>query len=158
MSRYPKNFIQDLGVENLALLPPWATYEGNAPDLQHLKQVTFPAARAQELVYVGERENVWVEDEAGNRWQPWLAVMILEVDAHGNPVLDGYTDAPSIPEHAPGTTMTTADLGSVGMTDAKLASLAKSELAETYKPEPVGPSKRRKEIYDRVMAALYATD
>lgn len=157
--RYPEGrYWQSLDPEDVKLLPAWATYTGDAKDLQHLRLVTFPTNRAEDLVYIGERENIWVENEAGDRWNPWAAVPILELGPDGKPRVDGYTDAPPVEVLRPSEAMATWDLASVGMTDEKLASLAKTELGIDYDPPPVGPSRLRREIYERVMAAIYSRE
>jgi hypothetical protein len=145
------NLVQSLGAEELASLPPLFTYEGRDPELSHLLGLLMPTARAEELVYVGERENIWVESYDGKRWQPWKNVWITEYDAQGRVILPKHEP---IPERGPDA-MSTGDLAGLGMTDAALAELAMKYLQEEWAPDRPGPSDLRRALFDRVMAKVY---
>jgi hypothetical protein len=151
MPRYPANYAQDLDAETLKRLPKFATYEGDAPDLKHLRGLVLETATVEQLVYPGERDNVFVEDEDGTRHRPWRFVEIVELDANGSPVIPPVEP---IPERGPDA-MSSGDLGALGMTDQDLIDLAKSELGEVYEPDRPGPSDLRRSIYNRVMAAIH---
>ena len=153
--RYPANFVQTMPADDLARLPKWCTYEGDAPDLKHLLNLVFETKTIESLVYVGERENIVVQDVVtGERTRPWKFVEIVELDASGKPVVSGYTNADPIPKRK-ADAMSRADLASLGMTDADLIDLAKTELGEVYKPDRAGPSDLRRSIFDRVMARVH---
>lgn len=150
--RYAPNFTQSLPLEQLAKLPRWATYEGDAEDLQHLVGLELETATVEQLVYVGERENIYVTDEvSGDRWQPWKGIYITELDGAGNPVAPVFHEE-LVDRGA--NAMSMADLGALGLTDAALANMAKTELGEVYEPDRPGPSDVRRKIFDRVMAKV----
>lgn len=152
--KYPPNFVQDLSAEDLAALPRWCSYEGADPLLRHLKGLVLETARVQELVHVGERENIAVLHEDGGRSWPWRFVEVVELGPDGKPNVSGYTSADPIPKRGR-EAMSTADLASLGLTDAQLIELAKTELGEAYEPDRPGPSDLRRSIFDRVMAKLH---
>ena len=71
MTRLPGRLVQSIDAATLATLPKVATYEGPDPELSHLVGRFLPIECVESLVYIGERENVWVEDDQGVRWRPW---------------------------------------------------------------------------------------
>ena len=153
--KYGPNFKQDMPPEALAQLPEWCVYEGDAEDLRHLKGVLIPTADVERLVYVGEREGIWVVEKDGHRSRPWMGIWITEYDAKGNVVTKGYGDGThKLPKYGPNA-MSTADLSALGMTDSELAKAVKDEFGETYEPDRVGPSDRRRKFFDRLMAKWY---
>lgn len=154
MARYPHNFTQTMPAEMYATLPKLATYEGDAPDLKHLLGLQIPTHEIERVVYVGERENVYVENADGVRSQPWKGVWITEFDAHGKPVVRGY-DEPPVKASDPAKTMSTADLAARGFTDATLGDLARELLGVSWEPDRLGPSAKRLAMYQRVMAAAH---
>lgn len=152
MPRFPDNFKQDMAPEDLAELSEFCTYEGKAGDLRHLLGLKIPTARVQDVVYVGERENIWCTRRDGSRWRPWHSMEITEYDAHGNVVLDPQRKP--IPKFGP-RAMSTASLGALGLTDEKLDALAKEHLGESWEPDRPGDSDKRREMFDRVMAVMH---
>lgn len=150
--RYP-NHKQDLDPAALGNLPEFCEYEGAAPDLQHLRGVLIPTKDAARLVYVGERENLWVTDSTG-RWRPWMGVAMTEVSPDtGAPVAPTY-EYESLPKAVEG--MSRADLARYGMTDADLEKAARELLGERWvAPESGRASKERQEIFDRVQTASH---
>lgn len=150
--RYPDTFKQDIHPEDLKGLSEWCSYEGRAPDLQHLVGVLIPTVRVQDVVYVGERENIICTRKDGSRWRPWHAVEITEYDPEGNEVLDPLPPNP-IPVFG-SRAMSTASLGALGLTDHKLDLLAQEVLGERWDPDRPGDSDRRREMFDRVFAEL----
>ena len=106
----------------------------------------------QELVYVGERENIVVQLPNSALLRPWLGVWIYEVDESGNPKIPPIE--PIVEQTEP--TMSTADLASIGYTDADLDALSRDVLGAPWEPDRPGPSAARKRVYDAVMARLYS--
>ncbi len=92
--RYPPNFVQSIHPKKLAELPPFATYEGTAPDLLHLRGLPIRTTDIESVVYVGEREQVWVEMPDGDRRRPWASVWISERGPDGEPVVGEYKHEP----------------------------------------------------------------
>lgn len=155
MTRYPERFIQALAPEELDGLPPFASYEGEARDLQHLRGLVIPTKDVEKVVYVGERESVWVDDGDGNRWRPWMGCWITELDAEGNVVTKGYgADADPIPYIGPNP-MDRAELASLGFTDHTLGEALREVGGEDYAPDRPGPSQKRRDAFDRLMAAIW---
>lgn len=152
--RYPDNFVQSLEPEELERLPAFATYEGKAADLQHLTDMLIPTKDIEKVVYVGEREQVFVDMPDGTRRRPWAGCAITEYDPQGRVVVTGY-DEPLPPPRGP-RAMSTADLGALGFTDDWLTQHAKRLLGETYTPDRPGPSDIRRDVFDRVIAAAMA--
>lgn len=153
--RYGPNFIQSIDESEYENLPEHATYEGDAADLQHLVGRLIPTRDVEKVVYVGERENVWVTQPDGFRARPWYTCWIHELDANGNAIVDGYDEgAESIVERGENA-MSRADLSAVGYTDDDLRKMAKEELGEVYNPDRSGPSDLRRSTYDRVMAKVF---
>lgn len=150
--KYGPTFVQSIG--DVSVLPRFCCYEGSAPDLQHLRGLVLETATVEELVYVGEREAIVVDMPDGHPYRPWMHVMIVELDANGHPVVDGWKNAEPIPTFGP-RAMNTADLALLGFTDAKLGDLAKELLGEIYEPDRPGKSDVRRAMFDRVMAAAY---
>lgn len=147
--RYPDNFKQDLHPEELAQLPEVCRYEGDAPDLQHLKGLLIPTVDVQRLVYVGERENIYVDFPDGTSGRPWLGAWITELDPQGKVIVrndGGPSKAP--PKGA--RTMSTAELGALGYTDDDLARMAHEYLSEVWSPDRPGPSEKRRALWERV--------
>lgn len=154
-SPYPPNFIQSIHPKRLAELPPFATYEGTAPDLLHLRGLLIKTTDIEKVVYVGEREQVWVEREDGSRWRPWAGVWITELGPDGKPVVREDKHEP-LPVHGP-RAMNTLDLSLTGWNDDELMKAAK-KLGIDYTPERVGKSDLRREVYDRVVDLLATYD
>ncbi|MBX3221918.1 MAG: hypothetical protein KF795_15485 [Labilithrix sp.] len=155
MTRYASNFVQSLAAEEYARLPEFATYEGEADDLQHLKGLLIPTRDVEKVVYVGERENVWVEDAEGNRWRPWMGCWITEYDAAGNVVTKGYgADADPIPYIGPNP-MARLELASLGFTDHTIAQALKEHLDQDYEPDRPGGSQKRRDAYKRLMDVFW---
>lgn len=152
--RYGPNFVQRIDPTHLATLSPVAQYIGDAADLQHLRGVPLKTAEVEKLIYVGERENVLVDDQHGLPSFPWRYIMITELDENGRAVVDGYVNAPPLPTYGP-RAMSAADLRSLGMTDADLDALAQHYLGERWEPDRPGPSDARRAMFDRVMAASF---
>lgn len=143
----PTNFVQSIDSAVLAKLPKLATYEGEEPALRQFRGTYFPTTQVESLIPVGERENVWVEED-GLRWQPWKHVQIVELGPDGAPV---WHHEP-LPKDA-GKGMSIGDLGSLGLSDQDLIDLARELLGETYEPDRPGPSEKRADVYRRVLAA-----
>ncbi len=154
-SRYPPNFSQSIHPRKLAELPPFATYEGTAPDLLHLRGLLIRTTDIESVVYVGEREQVWVERPDGSRWRPWAGVWITELGPDGEPVVRKAKHEP-LPVFGP-RAMNTYDLQLEGWNDSELAKSAK-ELGIDYEPDRVGKSDLRREVYDRVIDLLATYD
>lgn len=147
------NFKQEMDPNSYAILPKLASYEGYAPDLQHLRGVYMKTVDVEKLVYVGELENVYVEEADGRRWQPWKGVNVIELNSKGEIDQSNWNyDEPIVP--AGPRAMATADLFALGWSDAMLEEQAKSLFNEKYEPDKVGKSDKRREMFDRVMAAL----
>lgn len=139
--------------EDFASLPKMCSYEGSAHDLAHLRGLLIPTREVEKLVYVGERENIYVDDAELGRMRPWMHVAIIELDDAGNPITTGWTNAPPIGPQDP-RAYSTAHIASLGMTDEELVRLAKEHLNEDYEPDGPGPSMKRREVYDRVLDKL----
>jgi hypothetical protein len=155
MTRYPERFSQSLAPEEYEHLPAFATYEGEAHDLRHLKGLLIPTRDIEKVVYVGERENVWVEDADGTRWRPWMGCWITELDAEGNVVMKGYgADADPIP-YIGSNPMGLAELASLGWTDITLGQALKVHLGEQYEPDRPGASQKRRDAYKRLMDVFW---
>lgn len=155
MPPYPDHFVQSLDPEELSALPPLASYEGEARDLQHLRGLLIPTKDVEKVVYVGERENVWVEDADGNRWRPWMGCWIAELDAAGNVVTKGYgDDADPLPYLGP-SPMDRAELARLGFTDHTLGEALKDHLGEEYEPDRSGASQKRRDAYRRLMDVFW---
>ncbi len=153
--RYPHNFVQHLEPSELPTYSKLCTYEGQAPDLQHLKGLLLEMATVEEIVYVGERENIYAELPDGTRLRPWAGIHITELDAEGNPVKPtGYGGGHGIPKRGPDA-MSRSELNALGMTENELVEHAKTLLGEVYTPEPSGPSDRRRSIYQKVAEVLF---
>lgn len=152
--KYGPNFVQHLDEQVLETLSPVARYVGHAVDLQHLRGIKIATRDVERLVYVGERENVEVEDLDGVPQCPWKHVYIVELDQDGQPVVDGYVNAPPLPTFGP-RAMSRADLASLGFTDAELDVLAREVLGERWQPDRPGLSDARRAMFDRVMAVLF---
>lgn len=154
--RMGSNFKQDLDDDALSRLPEWCSYEGDDPSLTHLIGLVLPTKDVQRLVYVGERENIWVEQPSGLRERPWLNVWITEYDAEGKVVTTGYGEGEGgpLPVYGPNA-MSRADLSAMGFTDSELADLVKEVLGEVYKPDRSGPSDVRRDFFDRAMAKSF---
>ena len=151
--RYPSNFRQDMDREWRERLPARCTYEGHAPDLQHLRGLILDTARVTDLVYVGERDNIAVLRPDGSHEYPWRGVAIVEYDAQGKIVHgDRYND-PIV--YAGKGAMDRADLGALGYTDQWLVDAVRDELGETYTPEKPGPSQLRREFFNRVQRKMH---
>lgn len=150
MPRFGDDFVQDLPSEELEELPEFCTYEGDDDELAQLKGKLIPTTGVQELVYVGERENIWVERD-GERWQPWRFVHIWRRGPDGELIIPKFE--PLRPEQ-PGA-MSTGDLASLGYSDADLDRLAKEHLGEEWEPDRPGPSMLRRELFDRLMDKRY---
>lgn len=150
--RYPETFRQELIDQDFDGLPEFCEYIGNADDLKYLRGKLIPTRRVQELVYVGERENIVVQLPNGALLRPWDGVWIYEVDENGNPKIPPIE--PIVEPTEP--TMSTADLASIGYTDADLDKLSRDVLGAPWEPDRPGPSVARKRVYDAVMARLYS--
>lgn len=149
--RYGPNFKQNISPEALEKLPDALYYEGEAPDLAHLRGKPIPKEKAEELVYVGERDNL-VARYPDDKTHPWRGIWITEYDEDGNVVVRGYgKDSPAIKPPEDG--MDRADLGALGMTDLALQKKAKELLDEDYEIPPPGRSALRQKTYARVKAA-----
>ncbi len=151
--RYGPNFKQTMDPGSYKLLPKLATYDGDAPDLQHLRGVYMKTIDVEKLVYAGELEGVVVEDDEGVRWRPWKGVDVQELDDDGNPKVPTYDTNEPFKKFGP-RAMNTNDLFALGWCDAMLTDYAKSLFDEVYERERVGKSDKRREMFDRVMAAL----
>jgi hypothetical protein len=150
--KYGPNYVQNIDAEVLAKLPRFCRYDGKARDLAYLDGLVLETATVEQLVYVGERENIIVEFEDGPH-RPWKHVQIVELDGAGKPITSGYDNADPIPKLSPDA-MSRADLSLLGYTDATLAEAAKQELGEEYEPDGPGPSDLRRSIFTRVMAKV----
>lgn len=150
--RYGPNFRQELSPEALKKLPKKLSYVGNAEDLKELVGKPFPKAKAETLVYVGERENIRADTKNGPAY-PWRGVWITELDDEGNVVTRGYgSSSGAIPER-PDNAMTRWELAEKGMTDAGLEKEAKELFGEEHDLSKPGPLVLRQKLFDRVMAA-----
>ncbi len=153
--RYPHNYRQSMPPESLAALPPFCTYVGYAPDLQHLKGLVLETATVEQVVYIGERNNIQVElPPDGAPTCPWKHVAIEELDGNGHVVVSGWTNAEPIPTFKPDA-MSRADLGKLGWTDALLADKAKELFGEEYESDSPGLSDMRRTMFDRVMKTTF---
>ena len=153
--RYGPNFIQSIDESSYDDLPEHATYEGDAKDLQHLIGRLIPTRDVENVIYVGEREQVWVEMPDGSRRRPWYNCWIHELDGAGKVITKGYgADADPIVERGENA-MSAGELSLLGFTDDDLRNMAKEELGEVYNPDRNGPSDLRRSTYDRVMAKVY---
>jgi len=150
-TRYPNNFKQDIDAVSLAQLPKRCTYEGNAPDLQHLRGLIIETARVEDAIYVGERDNIRVVHADGNAEYPWRGIAIVEYDAQGKIVL---------PKHepivlAPAGSMDRAALNAMGYSEQWLVDAVKEQLGETYEPQKSGPSPVRRAFFNRVQQKMH---
>ncbi len=154
--RYGPQFTQHLDPRDLVGVSKTCTYEGEAPDLQHLRGLILELATVESLVYVGERENIWAELADGTRIRPWMGCYIKEFDAAGNEVVTGYAEGKAVerPKVGPDA-MTQAELGRLGFTENELIDLVKEHLGETYVPDGNDPSDLRRHFFNRVAAILY---
>lgn len=150
--RYPPNFTQTMPLEAYDLLPEFAEYKGDDPELLQLRGIYFKTRDAEKLVFVGERENIYVTNGPnGEQSRPWIGVALTEHDAHGNVVVpDNYRPLPPKQRNP----MDRGELTSFGLTDAKLGELAFEHLGEKYTPDRPGPSQLRRDVYDRVMDVI----
>lgn len=151
MARYPDNFVQVLPAGVLETLPEFAEYDGPARDLQHLKGLLIPTKDIDKVVYVGERENIYVTMPDGIRKRPWLGCQIFEVDAQGNEVVR-YNYEPLPPEPPPGA-MDRSELEELGWSDQELWDAAKELFGETHHYSKEASLERRR-LWERVTAAL----
>ncbi len=151
--RYPERFKQDMDRVFLAQLSRYCTYEGHAPDLQHLKGLLIETARVEDVVYVGERDNIACRKPDGTPFYPWRSIEISEYDEFGKIVHRGNYNEPIV--YAGKGAMDRADLGALGFTDQWLSDQAKELLGETYEPQASGPSQLRRAVFNRVMKKAY---
>lgn len=142
---------QELSPEELANLPDLCEYVGRSNDLKYLLGKLIPTARVQELVPVGERENIIVTLPDGTRSHPWKYIWIWTAGPDGLPV----TRYQPLPPETGEPKMATGDLTAVGLTDATLDQLAQELLGVRWEPDRPGPSAARKRMYDAVMAKAY---
>ena len=152
--KYGPQFSQHLSPDDLSGVSKACTYEGDAPDLKHLRGLILETATVEELVYVGERENIWATMADGTRVRPWMGCYISEKDAAGNEVINLQKNpwpAASVGPDA----MTKAQLGSFGYTENELIDLVKEHLGETYVPDGKDPSDLRRHFFNRVAKLLY---
>lgn len=152
MAKMPGNVTQDLDAGELAELPSFCKYVGDDPALAHLRGLAIPTRDVQRLVYVGERENIWVDD-GEKAWRPWMGVDITERDDAGNVVVRNLAPEP-LPKPAKNP-MNRAQLAAVGFTDATLGDAAQELLGETWDPPGPGDGDARRAMYERVLAAMY---
>ncbi len=154
--KYGPQFSQHLDASDLAGVSKTCTYEGDAPDLAHLRGLILETATVEDLVYVGERENIWAELKDGHRVRPWMGCYISEKDAAGNEVVTGYAEGKKTERTPVGPdAMTRAELNGLGFTENELIDLVKEYLGETYVPDGRDPSDLRRHFFNRVSAKLY---
>lgn len=152
MTHYPANFKQDIDAVALARLPRYCTYEGKAPDLKHLRGgLLIETARVEDVIYVGERDNILVRWADGSTEYPWRGVAIVEYDEFGEIVLPKHEPIVYAGEGA----MDRADLGVLGFTDQWLIDQAMELFGETWEPAGPGPSQERAALFGRVMRKGY---
>lgn len=151
MPKMEGNVKQSLEPAEIAKLPSFAKYLGNDPALAHLRGLAIPTRDVERLVYIGERENVWVDDGKGNSWQPWKGAWITTYDDDGN--LVWHHEPLPKPQKNP---MGRDDLAAVGMTDASLDAASQELLGERWKPRGTAASDARRAMYERVLRAMYA--
>lgn len=150
-TRYPSNFKQDIDAEWLSRLPRYCTYEGQAPDLMHLRGLLIETARVEDAIYVGERDNIRVVYPDGSREYPWRGIAIVQYDAQGKLV---YPKPEPIVLAPPGS-MSRSALNAAGYTEQWLVDQARELLGETYEPQKSGSSPIRREFYNRVLQKMY---
>jgi hypothetical protein len=138
--------------KDLTGLPKYCTFEGNEPELKHLRGLYIPTAEIQRLVPVGARENIWVVMPDGSRERPWLNTWITEYDEDGNIVGD-VPETRRIAKRGP-RAMGTAELGALGMTDHDLDMLSREVLGIPWEPDSLALSDLRRERFDQVFAIL----
>jgi hypothetical protein len=136
-----------MSADFMAMLPAFASYEGDEPSLAHLRGVLLATTDIENVIPVGEREAVTVTDQNGCRWYPWKGVAI-----NGPDDALGYKNAPPLPTFGP-RAMNTFDLALLGFTDADLDDMAHRLLGESWQPDRVGKSDQRRDVFDRVMKA-----
>lgn len=144
---YGPGFTQNMSAHFMATLPPFASYEGDEPSLAHLHGVLVATTDIENVVPVGEREAVTVTELNGCKWYPWKGVAI-----NGPDDAIGYKNAPPLPTFG-SRAMNTFDLALLGFTDADLDDMARRLLGESWKPDRVGKSDRRRMMFERVMRA-----
>lgn len=152
--KYGPQFSQHLTPQDLAAVSKACTYEGDAPDLKHLRGLILETATVESVVYVGERENIWATLADGTRIRPWMGCWINEHDAEGNEVLNLQKSAWQRSTVGPNA-MTKAELNGLGFTENELIDLVKTHLGETYVPDGKDPSDLRRHFFNRVAAVLY---
>lgn len=152
--KYGPQFSQHLDAHDLSGVSKTCTYEGDAPDLQHLRGLVLETATVEQLVYVGERENIWAETRDGHRIRPWMGCYISEKDAQGNEVLNLQKSPWRAVKVGPNA-MTRAELNGLGFTENELVGLVKKYLGERYVPDGNDPSDLRRHFFNRVAAVLY---
>ncbi len=140
---------QNIDPAFLATLPKLASYEGDNPKLKALVGLFIPIEDVEKVVPVGERENVWVTDPDGTKWNPWKGVAI-----NGDDDALGYQHAPPVPTFGP-RAMSTADLAALGYSDSTLDEIAERLLGERWNPDRLGKSDLRRAMFDRVMVAAH---
>lgn len=153
MARFPDNFTQNLSPEEFDYLPEWCSYEGTAPDLQHLRGLLIPTREVERVVYVGERENIWVTLN-GHRERPWFSVWIRELDADGQVIVRDLSANRCIAKRGPHA-MSAGELGAMNMSDADLDKLSREYLNKPWEPDSLCDSDLRRERFDEVMGVLH---
>lgn len=150
MPKTKGNVVQSIDADELARLPPFAKYMGDDPALANLRGIAIPTSEVERLVYVGERENVWVDD-GKDTWRPWLGVEPTYLDDEGNVILPDYEEPDEPVQRDP---MDRAQLAAAGFTDASLDEAAQEVLGERWVPDRPGASDARRRMYQRVSAAF----
>ena len=144
--RYPDRFKQDLPEEWYAELPKFCRYEGDAEDLIYLRGLLIPTKEVERLVYVGERENIYVYMQDG-RARPWMSVAIVDIED---------TLAPSV-EPLPSAVhrgLGRYELAELGFTEAELVALAHDVGVRVPASTLLNDAERRR-VFDAVMRKLH---
>lgn len=151
MPKLGENYRQALDETTLEELPEFCEYVGPDTELAYLRGKLIPTKRVQELVYVGERENIVVTLADGTRAYPWRNACIWQEGPDGLPVWDSTPLPPETDEPK----LSCGDLAGYGLTDAALDSLARELLGVGWTPDRAGPSAARKRMLDAIFAKAY---
>jgi hypothetical protein len=77
-------------------LPKYGWYAGDAPDLAHVCGRRICLLDVERLIYMGEREKVWVLMPDGSRARPWYGCEPYRFD-DGKPIIDRVSTASPSP-------------------------------------------------------------
>ena len=135
-------------------------YKGKDPELIHLRGKRLLTATVQDIIFVGEREYILVTDSTGLAWYPWRYMFNHDIGPDGKPDHSGWQRArealpPANPEWSDPRALDTADLAGMNMTDYQLEQMAEKFLGiKDWSAERQGKSMRRREMFEKVMAAV----